>query len=656
MYNKTLLLLILLMSFSSGVFGQAMEFPIGASHDGFTFSNWGWDNGVIFAADVSESFTISKEEDTWDLTSFETIKLGADGTFTATSDLDSTYVFTPNEGETTQTHTLNWKGIKTLTISRTDLGEIGNNAFDFDNLAHFAIDVSQAKAVNCNGGRDGQAQILLSGGTAPYYVNGISYLSNPFTITDLSAGPQSFKITDSNNNSMSGEVTIMQPANPIILSDNSTNVDCKGSPTGILDVVVKGGTRGEAYSYNWENAAGANISIGTAQSLIGQAAGTYGVTVTDANNCTLSTNITITEPSTKIQVSLDQIIPACDGNSLGEIAISTTGGTGNYSYRWVDALSNEIFGIQEDLSEISTGTYAVTATDANNCTATLSASLTEPVAVISPDVTLCLGNNTTLSASGGSTYEWFPTTGLSASNVANPIAAPTEPTFYSVVVTAENGCEDYEDVFIMVDSEDVNENGIGDECDCEGFTSEFVVEGIFDNQIPTGEYKAGAELSSTGVVNDGSTVSFVAGERILLNSGFHAKAGSVFSANIEPCVIVTPFLEENRPLNKPLMTGSTAIQEEKVISFKVSPNPFIYQTTLQFKLPIEEVVSVHLFDQSGRMLAELLSPQKRPAGAYELLLSDEKLYGGLYYIILQTAKERIIKKVIAIKDDGFGEK
>lgn len=653
MYKKTLLLLIACFSLSFGGFGQAMEFPIGASQDGFTFSNWSWDNGVIFATDLSESFTISKDEGTWDLISFETIKLGADGDFIATSDLEDSYTFTPNEGETTQKHTLNWKGIKTLTIRRTNLGDTGNNAFDFDNLAHFSIAVSQAKAVSCHGGTDGQAKILLSGGTAPYYVNGISYLTNPFTITNLSAGAKSFLITDSNNNSMTGAVTIMQPATPIILSDNSTNVICKGSPTGILDVVVKGGTPGEAYAYNWENAAGANVSIGVSQNLIGQVAGTYGVTVTDANDCTLSTSITLTEPSTEIQVSLDKISPACEGNSLGTIEITTTGGTGNYSYNWVDTLTNEIIGTQEDLSEIASGTYMVIASDANNCTATLSASLTEPVAEVSPDVTLCLGNSTMLSASGGSTYEWFPTTGLSASDVANPIAAPSEPTYYSVVVTAENGCEDYEDVFVMVDSEDVNENGIGDECDCEGFTSEFVVEGIFGNQIPTGEYKAGIELSSTGIINDGSTVSFVAGETITLNTGFHAKTGSIFSANIAPCVIVAPFLEED---TKALLTVPTAIQEEKAISFKVSPNPFVHQTTLQFKLPIEEVVSVHLFDQSGRLLAELLSPQKRPAGAYELLLSDEKLYGGLYYVILQTAKERIIKKVIAIKDGGFGDK
>jgi gliding motility-associated-like protein len=66
---------------------------------------------------------------------------------------------------------------------------------------------------------------------------------------------------------------------------------------------------------------------------------------------------------------------------------------------------------------------------------------TIPIANAGQDATInCSTISTTLSASGGVSYSWSPATGLSATNIANPIASPTVTTTYIVTVTSENGC------------------------------------------------------------------------------------------------------------------------------------------------------------------------------------------------------------------------
>jgi gliding motility-associated-like protein len=76
---------------------------------------------------------------------------------------------------------------------------------------------------------------------------------------------------------------------------------------------------------------------------------------------------------------------------------------------------------------------------------------TIPNANAGEDITInCTTNSKALSASGGVSYSWSPATGLSATNIANPIASPTVTTTYTVTVTAENGCTASDSVVVSV--------------------------------------------------------------------------------------------------------------------------------------------------------------------------------------------------------------
>ncbi|MCB9166393.1 MAG: hypothetical protein H6595_02830 [Flavobacteriales bacterium] len=73
-----------------------------------------------------------------------------------------------------------------------------------------------------------------------------------------------------------------------------------------------------------------------------------------------------------------------------------------------------------------------------------------PLADAGADETVCAGNSVQLQAGGGTTYEWFPATGLSDANVDDPVATPAATTSYTVLVTDANGCQASDFVVLTV--------------------------------------------------------------------------------------------------------------------------------------------------------------------------------------------------------------
>ncbi|MEO6758641.1 MAG: SprB repeat-containing protein, partial [Saprospiraceae bacterium] len=279
--------------------------------------------------------------------------------------------------------------------------------------------------VSCNGGSNGSINLTVTGGTGTYTYNwGVG---QPVTQdrTNLAAGTYTVTVTDINGCTKTTSATITQPA-AITLSTVVTNVACNGGSTGSINLTVSGGT--SPYTYLWTGGA-------TSQDLNGKAAGTYSVTVTDANGCTKTTSATITQPGA-LAVSTTVTNVSCNGGSNGSINLTVTGGTTPYSYAWTGGATTQ------NLTGKAAGTYTVTVTDANGCTKTTSATITEPGAIVltttKTNVTLCSIPNGSidLTVSGGTspyTYLWSngaSTQDLSGLGVGN----------YTVTVTDANSC------------------------------------------------------------------------------------------------------------------------------------------------------------------------------------------------------------------------
>jgi len=218
-----------------------------------------------------------------------------------------------------------------------------------------------ATAIGCNGGTS-SVTIAASGGTPPYSGTG--------TFTK-SAGTYTFTITDANNCSVTKSVTISEPPT-LSISASATAISCSNSNSTVT-VAATGGT--PPY---------------TGTGTFTKGGGTHSFTVTDANGCSETTSITITAPSS-LTASATATPIACNGGT-SSVTVSATGGTPPYSGTGTFSKT--------------AGTYNFTVTDANNCTATTSVTVTEPsvLTITAGASTIACNGGTstvTVAASGG---------------------------------------------------------------------------------------------------------------------------------------------------------------------------------------------------------------------------------------------------------------
>jgi len=207
------------------------------------------------------------------------------------------------------------------------------------------------------------------------------------------------------------------------------------------DVIICNGnsttlTASGGVSYSWSN------SANTATTTVTPTAVTiYTVTVTSANGCTASDEVQVSFATPAANAGTDQII--CAGQSAN---LTAFGGVG---YLW----SNNSPTQSTNVSPVATSLFTVTVTDAGGCTAIDDVLVTVnslPPANAGPDQAICIGNSTSLNASGGITYVWNPSTALSNPNIFNPFANPLNTVTYTVTVTDGNGCSAADNMILAV--------------------------------------------------------------------------------------------------------------------------------------------------------------------------------------------------------------
>jgi hypothetical protein len=208
--------------------------------------------------------------------------------------------------------------------------------------------------VSCSGGNNGVITVSASGGTAPYQysINGGNF-GGSASFTGLTAGTYNLQIKDNNDCLVSNTYTVTQPGS-ISLSANATNVSCFGLSNGSATAQAQGGTSG--FMYSWSN--------GAAGSVINNIpAGTYSVTATDSNGCTSTASVAVIQPAALI-INVQSSPLGSLGASDGTATATASGGTGTYNYQWSNGQTTSL------IQNLPAGSYNVTVTDANNCTAT----------------------------------------------------------------------------------------------------------------------------------------------------------------------------------------------------------------------------------------------------------------------------------------------
>src|SRR5207237_69782 len=181
-------------------------------------------------------------------------------------------------------------------------------------------------------------------------------------------------------------------------------------------------------------------SSGTFSSL---AAGPYTVTVKDANGCTTTQPVTITQPASALGSSISsQTNVACFGSSTGSVTVAGSGGTSPYSY----AIDGVTFGISGTFNNLAAGSYTVTVKDSNGCTTTQPVTITQPASALGSSISsqtnvACFGGSTvsvTVAGSGGTSPYTYAIDGVTfgSSGTFSSLAAGS----YTITVKDAKGC------------------------------------------------------------------------------------------------------------------------------------------------------------------------------------------------------------------------
>jgi sugar lactone lactonase YvrE len=219
---------------------------------------------------------------------------------------------------------------------------------------------------------------------------------------------------------------VFTPSPPVITPHN---LSCYDGSNGYASGFPVGGT--PPYTYLWSPGGK------TTYLAYGLSAGTYTLTVTDANNISESSSVTITQPA-ELQDSIKKVEITCRNDNNGKTKIFPYGGTSPYTYHWNNGDT------REGMSGLSAGTYTCMITDNNGCTETASINMFNPLALsltLSSSAVNCNGGNTGTasisSLTGGTspyTYLWAPTGGT------NSTLTGASAGTYTLTVVDAHGC------------------------------------------------------------------------------------------------------------------------------------------------------------------------------------------------------------------------
>ncbi|MBK9734403.1 MAG: DUF11 domain-containing protein [Saprospiraceae bacterium] len=276
----------------------------------------------------------------------------------------------------------------------------------------------------------GQNVICLGGSTSLTASGGTTYLwSTSATTAVISVTPTvttTYTVTATDGNGCSGTANRTVTVNPLPSADiTGNNVLCLNQSTTLT---ASGGV-----SYLWSTSA-----TTTAITVTPLVTTTYSVTVTAANGCTnTAQRIVRINPLPTVSIAGTDVL--CTGAST----TLTASGNGA-SYVWSTGATTAAISVMP----ATTTTYTVTATG-GGCTNTATRTVTVnslPTAAITGDNTICLGESTTLTASGGGSYVW--NTGATTAAIT---VTPTVNTTYTVTVTNANSCTASTSTTVMVD-------------------------------------------------------------------------------------------------------------------------------------------------------------------------------------------------------------
>ncbi|MBK9256229.1 MAG: Ig-like domain-containing protein [Saprospiraceae bacterium] len=283
---------------------------------------------------------------------------------------------------------------------------------------------SNELAVSCYGVFDGSINITPSGGAGPY-----RYYWSTGDSTSLleNLSPGNYTVTVTDNFGCSKQRVFNVSSRDLIAAQAVISpVYCAQESGGAINLIVSGGTA--PYTYDWSNGE-------TTKDLTDLTPGTYTVIITDANNCSLSSDVTISQPN-NLEANIVQNFLDCYGVNQGSLEASISGGTVPYKYEWSNGANTQ------SISGLSDGIYFLTVTDYAGCTATSLTLISQPTKIVVSGVTVpnCPGQDNGMimvfTTGGAEPYQYIWSNGGLDEMGRDGLGAGS----YTITVVDNNGC------------------------------------------------------------------------------------------------------------------------------------------------------------------------------------------------------------------------
>ena len=220
-----------------------------------------------------------------------------------------------------------------------------------EDILPLQLSMEVVQSLKCNGDNNGSLAVTVKGGKAPYTYNWKGIDETGDNAQNLSAGTYTVSVTDVSGLTASAEATVLAPE-PLTAEAIGEAPASTGNSDGQASAIAKGGTT--PYTYLWDN--GEKEALAKTLS-----PGTHTLTITDANGCTATTAIDITEDILPLQLSLGVVQALnCNGDTNGSLEVTVKGGKPPYQYQWqgTDATTAKASGLGE-------GNYTVVVSDAS---------------------------------------------------------------------------------------------------------------------------------------------------------------------------------------------------------------------------------------------------------------------------------------------------
>jgi gliding motility-associated-like protein len=346
------------------------------------------------------------------------------------------FSWTGTNGFTATTEDITNLPLGTYDVTITDFnGCVVTGVYFVNQPTSEAVISSSVNDILCYGATTGWINASAVGGALPYQYlwlgpNG-TFAGSTEDLFGIGAGWYELFVTDAAGCTTSDSILVSTPPQ-IVSPAQITNISCFGFGDGSINVTTTGGV--QPYGFMWSTGA-------PSEDLSGLNPGNYTLTVTDANNCVVSTSYLVTQPAAPLTLNLAQVNVSCFADSTGFINLIPSGGTFPYTYAWSGP--NGYSATTEDILNLPIGMYAVVATDANGCTETTQTTITQPLAPLGlsevhTNVSCYAGSDGEISilAQGGTpSYDYLWNNGLTTATISGlPIGT------YTVLVSDSLGC------------------------------------------------------------------------------------------------------------------------------------------------------------------------------------------------------------------------